>query len=272
VTLPAGLLLLGGAGAGALLRGLGADPRRLDAAARRLACPLLGILALGALVLALLETLLQTGDPLSATALADVPYLLGTTLFGVLWVAHVGVLAALAWRLRAGRAPGLLGAGALLLCWPQFNHLAPNFDILTPDTLFEVATVGAHRVGAALWVGALAVLIGWSRPGGPAAQPWGGAFVRMALPAAALLLGGAVGLVATHGGGAALFGGLAFARLVQIKIALFGGLVALGALHFGRYRRRPGAPAPRTLLAEVAVGGAAVALGALLGLLPAPGS
>ena len=272
MTLPAGLLLLGAAGAAALLRGLGADRPRVDAAARRLARPLLGVLALGALLLALLETLLQTGDPLGATALADVPYLLGTTLFGVLWIAHVAILAALAWRLRAGHAPGLLGGAALLLCWPQFNHLAPNFDILTPDTLFEVGAVGAHRLGAALWVGALAVLIGWSRPGGPAVRPWGPAFVRMAAPAALLLLGGAAGLISTHGGGAALFGGLAFARLVQIKIALFVGLVALGALHFARYRRPAPAARPRTLLAEVAVGGGAVALGALLGLLPAPGA
>jgi copper transport protein len=271
-TLPAGLLLGGGAGAGLLLRHLGCEPGTVEQAGRRLARPLLLILIVALVPLAVVETLQQTGAPLDAALLTDLlPYMLGNTLFGVVWAAHAAILSVLWARLRAGHAPGLVGALALLVAWPQLGHLAPNFAILDPDTLLELGWLGVHRAGAALWPGTLAVLLAWSRAGGPAQRPWGAAFFRLALPGAGLLLGGAAGVLLDHGGVATLTGGTLFGSLVLIKIVLLLALLGLGAWHFRRYR---GAAAPTrgTLAAEVAVAGAAVALGAILGVLPSPGS
>ena len=271
-TLPAGLLLGGGAGAGLLLRHLGRDPAAVEQAGRRLARPLLLILIAALVPLAVVETLQQTGAPLNLVLLTDLlPYMLLNTLFGVVWAAHAVILGALWARLRAGHAPGLVGALALLLAWPQLGHLAPNFSILDPDTVLELGWLGVHRAGAALWPGMLAVLLAWSRAGGLAQRPWGAAFFRLALPGAGLLLGGAAGVLLDHGGVATLTGGTLFGDLVLVKIVLLLTLLGLGAWHFRRYR---GAAAPTrgTLAAEVAVAGAAVALGAILGVLPSPGS
>ncbi|HUS15674.1 MAG TPA: hypothetical protein VM536_11735, partial [Chloroflexia bacterium] len=165
VTLPAGILLGGGAGAAVLLRSVGMPPTPLHAAAVRLARPLLVLLLLAALPLAVLETLWQTSAPLDSTLLIDlVPYMLSRTLFGVVWAAHVTVLTVCLLRLRAGHPPGLGSSLALLTAWPQIGHLAPNFSIGQSATLFEIGWLAAHRVGAALWVGTLAVLLAWSRP------------------------------------------------------------------------------------------------------------
>lgn len=272
VTLPAGLLLGGGAGAGLLLRHLGGDPAAVEGAGRRLARPLLLVLIAALVPLALVETLQQTGAPLDGTLLTDLlPYMLLNTLFGVVWAAHAAILGVLWARLRAGHAPDLIGALALLVAWPQLGHLAPNFAILIPDTLLELGWLGVHRAGAALWPGTLAVLLAWSRVGNLVPRPWGRAFFRLALPGAGLLLGGAAGVLLDHGGAAALTGATLFGSLVLIKIVLLLGLIALGAWHFGRYRSAA-APDRGTLAAEVAVAGAAVALGAILGVLPSPGN
>jgi hypothetical protein len=272
VTLPAGLLLGGGAGAGLLLRRLGSEPAAVERAGRRLARPLLLILIAALVPLALVETLQQTGAPLTLAVLTDLlPYMLLNTLFGVVWAAHAAILGLLWVRLRAGHTPGLIGALALLVAWPQLGHLAPNFAILAPDTLAELGWLGAHRAGAALWPGTLAVLLAWSRAGGPVQRPWGAAFFRLALPGAGLLLGGAAGVLLDHGGVATLTGATLFGSLVQIKIVLLLGLLGLGVWHFRRYRSAA-TPGRGSLAAEVAVAGAAVALGAILGVLPSPGS
>ena len=272
VTLPAGLVLGGGAGAGLLLRHLGCESAAIERAGCRLARPLLLVLIAALVPLALVETLQQTGAPLDGALLTDLlPYMLLNTLFGVVWAAQAAILGVLWARLRAGHAPGLIGALALLVAWPQLGHLAPNFAILVPDTLLELGWLGAHRAGAALWLGTLAVLLAWGRAGVSALPPWRTAFFRLALPGAGLLVGGATGVLLDHGGVAALTGTTLFGSLVQIKIVLLLSLLGLGAWHFRRYRAA--APPDRgTLAAEVAVAGAAVALGAILGLLPSPGS
>ncbi|HMA36905.1 MAG TPA: hypothetical protein VKY74_20790 [Chloroflexia bacterium] len=273
LTLPAGLLVGGGAGAAAILQRLGIPAATIAPAACRLARPLVAGLLLAALPLAVVETLLETRAPLDALLFTDLlPYTLANTLFGVVWAAHLLVLAILALRLRAGHAPGLLGSSALLAAWPQLTHLLPNFAIAWPETWVELGAIAAHRVGAACWLGSLAVLLLWSRPGGPAARPWGRAFARLALPGAALLLAGASSTILTHGGAAALTGPSLFAHLVQIKIGLLAALLLLGAGHFRRYRHPLVAPTRGTLLVEIGTALAAVLLGALLGVLPSPGS
>lgn len=272
-TLPAGLLLGGSAGAAALLRRLDVPAAPVEAAARRLAAPLLAVLVGGALPLALIETLWQTGAPLDLGLLTDLlPYLLTHTLFGVVWVAQVVLLGGLAWRLRAGHAPGLPGSLAVLAAWPQIGHLAPNYAVGMPGTWLEWGGLAAHRAGAALWPGALAVLLAWSRPGGPAGRAWFAAFPRLALPGAVLLVLGALETLGEHGGWAAAGGPPPFALLVQLKIALLAGLVALGARHFRVYRRPPTPGPAGTLAAEVALAATAALLGALLGALPTPGA
>jgi putative copper export protein len=273
VTLPAGLLIGGSAGAGALLRGLGAAPDAVDAAARRLVRLLLALLLAAALPIAVVETLWETQHPLDLTLLTDLlPYMLIQTFFGPIWIGQTLILIALLLRLGAGHPPGLCGSLALLVVWPQIGHLTPNYAILDANALLETGWLALHRVGAAFWPGTLAVLLLWIRPGGPADRPWGAAFFRQALPAAALLLAGAAGTIANHGGWVAILGPGAFAALVQVKLALLAALLVLGARHFRAYRR-PGPPATRSTLAvEVALALVAVTLGALLGLLPAPGT
>ena len=273
VTLPAGLLLGGSAGAATVLQGLGVEPAPVERAARRLAGPLLLLLLAAALPLAVVETLWETEAPLSPDLFTDLlPYMLAQTLFGVVWGLHLVVLGVLLLRLRRGHTPGLLGSLALLAAWPQIGHLLPNYAIGQPDTVLELSWLAIHRAGAALWPGTLAVLLLWSRPTGPVDRPWGAAFARLALPGAGLLLAGAAGTLLTHGGLAAVFGRSLFPAVVEIKIGLLVVLLGLGALHFRRYRR-PAPPTGRgTLAAEVAIALVAVLLGALLGLLPTPGT
>jgi copper transport protein len=270
-TLPAGLLLGGAAGARLLLRHLGVADPRIETAHRRLAGGLLALLLASVPVLALVETRWESAHPFDMTLLTDLlPYTLSVTLFGVVWAAYALIVGGLWLRLQRGHLPGVGGTALLLAAWPQIGHLLPNYDLFSSRQALELGWLAAHRIGAALWLGTLAVLLLWSRMGLLRNTAWGAAFVRLAVPGLGLLLGGATGILANHGGVSTLTGGLLFSRLVQVKIGLLVALVGLGAWHFRRYRQPGAAGESRSLAGEVAVAVVAAILGAVLGVLPSP--
>ncbi len=233
--------------------------------------PLLAWLLLTALPIATVEAIWESGAPLSPSVVTDlVPYVLVQTLSGLVWIVYVAILLVLIVRWGRGHSPGLIGSAALLAAWPQIGHLAPNFAVFDPDSWLDLGSLAAHRIGAALWLGSLSVLLVWSRPGGPAARPWGAAFARLAVPGALLLVAGGLVTLIDHGGLAAMLTPSPFALLVDLKLLLLLTIGLLGLRHFRAHRRPDAAVPPRTLVAEAGLALLAAILGAVLGVLPSP--
>lgn len=263
------------------------DLRAWTARALRWSLPvafLTGLLWLG------LEAASMSGQPLRDAITPDVlGKVLGSTLFGHLWIGRAAVLAALAaWVARPvrtqkgvlGDTVGLVLAGAFVVSLAWVGHAA---GVEGAEGAALLASQVLHLGAAAGWLGGLpplGVTLALSR-GRPGTLGFAAAVTRRfsllgVVCVAVLVLSGIVNswvLVGTIPG----LLGTPYGQILLIKLALVAGMVALAAVNrfwltpaFDREPRRAVRILERTVTIETALGiGVLVAVGALGAAAPA---
>ena len=238
-----------------------------------------GLVALGAVVLAVAQTLSAVTQLVALEGNAHVVDLLNTSYVRVS-AARVATALALfgaAWALRrhasTGRRTGVIAAAMVLAALaPWTSHAAARVAGRGP----LLALDAIHQVAAWIWVGGLAHLVVIAARRG--AGGWPPALLRrfsaLALTSVSALVvaGGTLSFLYIDGVGALL--GTAYGVMVLTKVALLAVLLALGACNFFAVRRVPraGDPAPlrlrRFVEVELGVGLTVLAVAASLTSLP----
>ncbi|HME97581.1 MAG TPA: CopD family protein [Methylomirabilota bacterium] len=209
----------------------------------------LGLIALGALVLAIGQTLALASElyVLLHDAVWPLMAAVQTLYVQVSLVRILAGVALAACALQLRREPeerrglwaaiGLLAA-TIVAAAPWTSHAAARLESRGPLLLLD----GAHQVAAMAWVGGLVHLIAAAIARGP--RPWPVAllqrFSNLALTSVVVLVAAGVGLSIYYVDDVSALVGTAYGLMVMTKVVMLAGLLVLGALNSRAIRRMDG--------------------------------